>query len=954
MNAKKLFPITLLVIASLACSLFEGVIPDVRAATSALTGEIELQAEAEPDEDQTPEAETVERTVSTGSESGEHPAGDLTYPIVDTGQSYCYDDGVSMPCPIEGESFYGQDAQYNGNAPSYTDNGDGTITDNVTGLIWQKDPGEKMTYQQAVAGAESFDLAGYDDWRLPTIKELYSLIQFSGTDASRCAEEESCTTIPFIDSDYFEFAYGDTAAGERMIDSQWATSTIYTGRIMNGGQAMFGVNFADGRVKGYGTGADRGGREKRFFVIYVRGNSNYGVNDFVDNDDGTVTDNATGLTWMQADSGASSDSAQGGLDWEGALNYCASLDYAGISDWRLPNAKELHSIVDYTRSPDATNSAAIDPIFDISSITNEAGQLDYPAFWTSTTHVSSNGFSGSGVYINFGRSMGYMNGAWMDVHGAGAQRVDQKRGDPSNYPTGRGPQGDAVRIYNYARCVSGGPSGDVLISGETEPLIKEANEEPVAEPQAVEKVHAEEDAQPSAESLYLFSPLKSTETYLMGADGRAVYTWQSDYTPGNAVYLLENGNLLRTGSLRSGTFDAGGSGGIVQEIAPDSSIVWEYEYADELVQLHHDIEPMPNGNILMIAWERKSEREAIAAGRDSSLLRDGELWVDHIIEVDPATNRIVWAWHVWDHLVQDYDAGKPNYGSVAEHPERIDLNYTDHQAAADWTHINSIDYNAELDQILLSVRGFDEIWIIDHDTTTEEAAGSAGDLLYRWGNPQTHDAGTEAEQQFFGQHDAQWIPDGFSGDGNILVFNNGDRRVRSFSSVDEIVPPLNGDGEYALTPGVAYGPTNPAWSYAGPDFFADHISGVQRLSNGNTLICNGTEGIFFEVTSDGEIVWQYDYGGEVFRVSQIVSDHPGLASLNLQAGEMLTAEFSGSTAQPSGTGQAFNHGEPPARALEACSGLEQGAACSVTTPKGGEHNGVCKSVQNQLVHLCKN
>ncbi len=472
MNAKKFFPITLLVIASLACSLVEGGVPDVQAAKSDPAQGVDLQAEAEPDEDQTPETATVERTVSTGSESGEHPAGNLTYPIVDTDQSYCYDDGVSIPCPREGESFYGQDAQYSGNAPSYTDNGDGTITDNVTGLIWQKDPGEKMTYQQAVAGAESFDLAGYDDWRLPTIKELYSLIQFSGTDASRCVEQGSCMAIPFIDSGYFEFEYGDAAAGERMIDSQWATSTIYTGRIMNGDQAMFGVNFADGRIKGYGIGADRGGRDKRFFAIYVRGNSNYGVNEFVDNGDGTITDNATGLTWMQADSGASSASAQGGLDWEGALNYCSGLDYAGISDWRLPNAKEMHSIVDYTRSPDATDSAAIDPIFDITTITNEAGQLDYPAFWTSTTHVSSNGMSGSGVYINFGRSTGYMNGAWMDVHGAGAQRADQKSGDPSNYSMGHGPQGDAVRIYNYARCVSGGLSGEVLSGGETDPTTR--------------------------------------------------------------------------------------------------------------------------------------------------------------------------------------------------------------------------------------------------------------------------------------------------------------------------------------------------------------------------------------------------------------------------------------------------------------------------------------------------
>jgi len=207
---------------------------------------------------------------------------------------------------------------------------------------------------------------------------------------------------------------------------------------------------------------------KTFFVIYVRGNTSYGINNFTDNSNGTITDRATGLTWMQNDSG-------NGLNWEGALNYCAGLNYAGISDWRLPNAKELHSIVDYTRAPDTTSSAAIDPIFNISTITNEGGQLDYPAFWSSTTHVSSNGSGRAGNYINFGRSLGYMNGTWLDVHGAGAQRSEDKSGDPSRYPTGHGPQGDAVRIYNYARCVTGGIDSDVQIGSAVDdtPFVQE-------------------------------------------------------------------------------------------------------------------------------------------------------------------------------------------------------------------------------------------------------------------------------------------------------------------------------------------------------------------------------------------------------------------------------------------------------------------------------------------------
>lgn len=388
---------------------------------------------------------------------------ELAYPIVDTNQVDCYSDSSNISCPSEGQAFFGQDAQYTGNAPRYQDNRDGTVSDLATGLMWQQDPGEKMTYDQAVAGVSGFNLGGYNDWRLPSIKELYSLIQFSGTDASVCMTNGSCSSTPFIDTNYFHFEYGDTDVGERIIDSQWATVSIYTGTVFGGQQAMFGVNFADGRIKGYPTNAGLGG-SKTYFVIYVRGNASYGVYDFVDNGNGTVTDNATGLTWTQNDSGT-------GLDWEGALNYCSNLEYAGINDWRLPNAKELQSIVDYSRSPDATHSAAVDPIFDISTINNEAGQLDYPAFWSSTTHLSADGSSRSGVYVTFGRALGYMSGRWMDVHGAGAQRAEDKSGDPSQYPNGHGPQGDAVRIFNYARCVTGGTDRNVQVEDSVEPTI---------------------------------------------------------------------------------------------------------------------------------------------------------------------------------------------------------------------------------------------------------------------------------------------------------------------------------------------------------------------------------------------------------------------------------------------------------------------------------------------------
>ncbi len=223
---------------------------------------------------------------------------------------------------------------------------------------------------------------------------------------------------------------------------------------MEGNETVFGVNFADGRIKGYPIELP-GGKEKTFYVLFVRGNPQYGKNRFVDNKDGTVTDKATGLMWSKEDSGY-------GMKWRDALDWVQKKNresYLSYSDWRLPNAKELQSIVDYTRSPDTTNSAAIDPIFDCTEITNEAGEPDYPYYWTSTTHVNMIGGQNA-VYIAFGRALGWMkssNGDFklLDVHGAGAQRSDPKTGKLSDYPHGRGPQGDVVRIYNFVRLVRG-------------------------------------------------------------------------------------------------------------------------------------------------------------------------------------------------------------------------------------------------------------------------------------------------------------------------------------------------------------------------------------------------------------------------------------------------------------------------------------------------------------------
>ena len=254
----------------------------------------------------------------------------------------------------------------------------------------------------------------------------------------------------------------------------------------------------------------------------------------------------------------------------------------------------------------------------------------------------------------------------------------------------------------------------------------------------------------------------------------------------------------------------------------------------------------------------------------------------------------MWEWHVWDHLIQDYDATKANYGVVANHQELIDINYG--SATADWLHTNSIDYNEKFDQILLSIHNFNEIWVIDHSATTKEAvghtggnSGKGGDLLYRWGNPLVYRAGTENDQKLFGQHDPRWIEPGCPGEGNILMFNNGLWRPGlAYSSVDEITPPVDSNGDYSLEAGSAYGPEEPIWSYTAEnptDFYSYMISGAQRIANGNTVICDGKKGIFFEVTSEKETVWEYinPYPTQtinaVFKIESYPSNYSGLANL---------------------------------------------------------------------------
>jgi Protein of unknown function (DUF1566) len=396
--------------------------------------------------------ETDDEQVGGGTEDpGDNPILLHTYAIVDTGQAACYDDFAEIPDPAAGEPFSGQDAQHQGNQPNYADHGDGTVTDLVTGLMWQQGSAPyKLTFAEAQAYVDTLNtqiFAGYTDWRLPTIKELYSLIDFRGMDPPPEGTDTS-GLVPFIDTATFDFEYGDTSAGERIIDSQWATSTLYVANS----RMLFGVNFADGRIKGYGLSSpDPMQGEKTFSVRLCRGNPDYGKNAFTDHDDGTVTDAATGLMWTKSDSGFA-------MNWEDALAFIEEMNAEnlfGHNDWRLPDAKELQSIVDYSRSPDTANSAAIDPVFNTSLIVNMAGQDDYPFFWSGTTHLSADGNGGRAVYVAFGRGMGTYDGVNItDVHGAGCQRSDPKDGDPEDYPNaGNGPQGDVSRVFNHVRLV---------------------------------------------------------------------------------------------------------------------------------------------------------------------------------------------------------------------------------------------------------------------------------------------------------------------------------------------------------------------------------------------------------------------------------------------------------------------------------------------------------------------
>lgn len=378
----------------------------------------------------------------------------------------------------------------------------------------------------------------------------------------------------------------------------------------------------------------------------------------------------------------------------------------------------------------------------------------------------------------------------------------------------------------------------------------------------------------------LIAPMRSRNIYLIDNCGEIVHRWQSQYQNATVAYMLEDGSLIRSYAV-PGSFSGGGITGGIEHIDWESNVIWDYEYTSNDYHHHHDFEVLPNGNILILAWERKGAFQATQAGRVGNIPSSG-IWPEQIVEVVPADNNsveIIWEWHLWDHLIQDVDPSLPNYGDISENPQRFNINFG--PAQSDWIHANSIDYNPARDEIIISSRNFDEFWIIDHSTTTEEATGTeggnsgkGGDILYRWGNPSTYGLGSLGQQFLSGQHDAHWIEEGKPFENHIMVFNN--RQGNNQSSVLIIDPPLDGDGNYIMEAENVTGPEEPTLLIDGGDnngFDADRISGAQMLNNGNILVCEGTEGRLLELDSDNHNNWEYinPQGSGIFEQGQQAS-----------------------------------------------------------------------------------
>ena len=368
--------------------------------------------------------------------------------------------------------------------------------------------------------------------------------------------------------------------------------------------------------------------------------------------------------------------------------------------------------------------------------------------------------------------------------------------------------------------------------------------------------------------------LGPSKTYLINNNYNTINIWSHSSGLVGTPYLSRDRTLLI--QLRSDFHFFGNShgpiGGLFQKVNWDGEVIWSFDYSDFFYHPHHDFQPLSNGNILIICWEKKTAQEAQSVGRINVM---NEMWPLKIVEIEPIdldSGIVVWEWHLWDHLIQDVDSSLPNFGDISEHPELIDINLGNftNPNEGDWLHTNAIDYNPTLDQIVFSSRHLDEIYIIDHSTSVEEAASHfgghsnmGGDILYRWGNPQNYDRGSEENKMLNDQHGVNWIGEDLSGAGNLLIFNNnptdtsGQNNSLGNSSVVEIIPPLNDEFNYDISDS-AFGPSEYFWVYGGDETFFSHFqSGAYRIPNNNTIITVTQEKYIFEIDDSGQVVWEY-------------------------------------------------------------------------------------------------
>ncbi len=427
-----------------------------------------------------------------------------------------------------------------------------------------------------------------------------------------------------------------------------------------------------------------------------------------------------------------------------------------------------------------------------------------------------------------------------------------------------------LAIFMVVSCDS---ADDALTSTEGEQVDEPEN--PIETEDPVENIEGLEVLNASLvfDGYILVNDAASNRVYLMDKGANIIFEWDlKGKRLGNDAYLLSDGRLLAMLETENPFIEFGGFGGLIALINKESEVEWSFEYSNEDHIAHHDAVMMPNGNILFLSWEKKSLDEANAAG----YALNTEVIYDAILEINPNTNQIVWQWHMWDHIIQDFDNSKNNFATIAENPRSIDVNYVvEPDAEGDISHANGIDYDEENDLIYLSVNFYNEIWVIDHSTTTEEAASSSGgnfgfggDLVYRFGNPDAYD-NPFGEIRFDRNHHPNLLKG--ENKGNILVFANGLSKQQSTAYELELPSTLS------LRPNEDNEPIT-AWSFTQSNLFFGKVSGVALLPNGNRLITEGDFG-FWEVTEAGEVVWRYETPGFFWRGYHFDKNDPAIQHL---------------------------------------------------------------------------